>query len=90
MTGFSATDIEQAVYNIEEIRVVIRAPQSHMFQQGYNYCRKAAATTSIKDWMEKRLIPILDGQQAVVIDGNGQIPHGRTKIETVRQSYVKN
>lgn len=89
MPNVTATDIEQAVFSIEEIRIVIRAPRSYLFQRGYDYERKAAGTTSIKGWMETRLQPILEGQQAVVIDGNGQIPHGRTKIETVRQSYAK-
>lgn len=87
--GVSATDIEQAVYDTDEIRIVIRAPQGQKFPEGYKYQRKAASTTNVKDWLESRILPLLGNCQAVVIDGNGQIPHGRTKLETVRQSYVK-
>jgi len=36
-----------------------------------------------------RLKPIIGEDEATIIDGNGNTPHGRTNIETVRNSYIR-
>ncbi|MEG2164628.1 MAG: hypothetical protein RRY55_09175 [Bacteroidales bacterium] len=80
--------MEREIFEIEEIRVVIRAEKSKLFDN-YSYQRKAAGNTSITDWYNTRLKPLISAYEATVIDGNGNVPHGRTNIETVRDSYVK-
>ena len=84
----SATDLESEIFEKEEIRVVIRCPKNEQFSD-YNYERKSAATTSINDWYNKRLKPILGEYDADIIDGYGTHPHGRTGIENVRTSYTQ-
>lgn len=88
MSKVNTRELEQQIFDKEEIRVVIRSPKNTMFEE-YNYDRKAAVTTSISDWLSTRLKPIIGASEAEVIDGHGNIPHGRTQIENVRNSYVE-
>lgn len=89
MRKISTTDLERQIFEKEEIKVVIRAAKNTMFNE-YAYDRKASTSTSITDWYNTRLKPIIgDDYDADVIDGYGTNPHGRTKIETVRNSYSK-
>jgi hypothetical protein len=84
----TASEIEQAVFDLEEIRIVIRA--SLRTQLGdFNYSRKAAGNSSITEWLEQRIHPIITGNQVVVVDGSGALPHGRTKLEKLRASYER-
>jgi hypothetical protein len=84
----TALEIEQAVFELEEIRIVIRAPANGNFEP-YQYTRKAAENASIAEWLEQRVKPIINGHGVVVVDGNGNIPHGRTRLSTLRASYEK-
>lgn len=79
-------ELEDKVWTLEGVRVVVRAPQSDLVDD-YNYKRKISATSSISDWGNGRLKPLLDGRDFYVIDGSGTRPHGRTNMETVRESY---
>ena len=79
--------IERQVFELEEIRVVIRAPKNELLD-AYNYLRKTPASTSVTEWYSNRLKPLLGNYEAEIIDGRGNIPHGRTNIETVRNSYA--
>ena len=89
MAKISATDLERQIFEKEEIKVVIRAKKNTEFDE-YNFDRKASVNTSITDWYNTRLKPILgENYDADIIDGFGNNPHGRTKIENVRNSYAK-
>lgn len=79
-------ELEDKIWTIEGIRVVVRAPQSDLVDD-YNYQRKISASASITDWGNGRLKPILDGKDYYVVDGSGTRPHGRTNMDTVRESY---
>ena len=90
MAKVSASDLERQIYEKEEIKVVLRCKKSCAFDS-YDYKRKAASNTSIKDWAETRLCPIIgEDTEYEIINGAGQSPHGRTNIETVRNSYREN
>lgn len=88
MNYISATELERQIFELEEIRVVIRNNKATQYSN-YNYTRKAASNTSITDWYLTRLKPIIGEDEATIIDGNGNTPHGRTNIETVRNSYIR-
>ena len=89
MNLVSAAELERQIFELEEIRVVIRSNKLTPKYEGYNYSRKASSSTSITDWYHTRLKPIIGEDEATIIDGNGNNPHGRTNIETVRNSYVR-
>lgn len=89
ISKISATDLERQIFEKEEIRVVIRVRKNEEFEE-YAYDRKAASNTSMTDWYNNRLKPILgDKYDADIIDGYGNNPHGRTKFEKVRNSYAE-
>lgn len=89
MSKITASELEKKIYELEEVRVIIRANKNMEFED-YDYSRKAASNTSISEWLNTRVRPLLDEDvQVDVIDGSGNNPHGRTNIENVRISYVK-
>lgn len=89
MSKISAAELERQIFELEEIRVVIRGQKSEQKYEFYNYARKASNNTSVSDWYSTRLKPIIRTDDATIIDGSGNIPHGRTNIETVRNSYIR-
>jgi hypothetical protein len=80
-------EIEQAVFDLEEVRIVIRAPKREALND-FDYDRKAAGNTSITDWLDQRIRPLVGDHQVVVVDGTGALPHGRTKMDKLRASYA--
>jgi hypothetical protein len=84
----SATEFEAKVLEKEEIVIKIRAPANTQVQD-FTYDRKAAGTTSITDWLDGRIKPLLNKNEVVIIAGDYASPHGRTKIDTVRKGYEK-
>lgn len=87
MSGITARALEEQIFDKEEIRVVIRDAGTSSFSD-YPYSNRASVNTSLSDWKEKRLRPIIGDLEAVIINGEGLIPHGLTSIEKVRKSYV--
>ena len=81
-------EFEQAVLDIEEVVIRIRAPQAERVDE-YDYERRAAGSTTVTNWLETRIVPRLKGHQVSIVDGNGQTPHGRTKLETLRSTYER-
>lgn len=83
-----AVEIEEAVFALEEVRIVIRCnPRADLGD--YQYTRRAAGNSSVTEWLEQRIVPIVDGHQVVVINGQGEIPHGRTRMERLRSTYTE-
>ena len=83
-----ASELERQIFEVEEVRVIIRAPRSSTFPP-YPYQRKSSSSTSVSDWLEQRIKPLLGEIQVDVIKGDGNCPHGRTNMETLRNSYAK-
>jgi hypothetical protein len=81
-------EIEHAVFELEEVRIVIRAPVREGLSD-FDYDRKAAGNTSITDWLDQRIKPLIGQHQVVVVDGTGALPHGRTKMDRLRDSYSR-
>ena len=86
MSKVSASELERQIFEKEEIKVVIRAPRSQMFNS-YDFQRKSASNTSISEWLETRIKPLLEDSEIEIIKGDGSSPHGRTNIENVRNIY---
>lgn len=82
----SINDFEQRVLELEQVRIVIRAPVGARVP-AYPYTRQAAGSAQVNEWLEARVRPLTGDQQVIVIDGSGVHPHGRTKMETLRSSY---
>ncbi|OEE65839.1 hypothetical protein A1OO_08505 [Enterovibrio norvegicus FF-33] len=83
----SVADFEAKVLALEEVVIRVRAPRAAMVED-YNYARKAAGSSSVTEWLQNRIWPCIDGFEVEVIAGNHTAPHGRTKLDTLRATYV--
>jgi hypothetical protein len=55
---------------------------------GYShYRRRAADTSTVRDWIERRFKPRYPGYDIVVFTGDGTRAHGNTRLQTVRSTY---
>jgi hypothetical protein len=79
-------ELEQAVFDRDEVRIVVRARRGTQLGD-YNYARKAAGAATLAHWLGQRVTPLLAGHEVVVIDGWGTRPNGRTKLINLRASY---
>jgi hypothetical protein len=86
--SISVAEFEAKVLEKEEILIRVRAMSSTQVDD-YNYDRKAAGNSSITDWLEGRIKPLLKNNEVAVIAGDYATPHGRTKLDTLRASYEK-
>lgn len=84
----SVAEFEAKVLEKEEIVIKVRAPAGTMVQD-YDYSRKASGAQSTTDWLEVRIKPCIEGHEITIIDGDYSTPHGRTKLETLRNSYER-
>ena len=81
-------DFERAVWEKENIRIVIRATENSQVGE-YTYANAADRNWRITQLIENRLKPFIGDGQVVVIQGDGTQPHGSVKLETLRASYGK-
>jgi hypothetical protein len=92
VTCSSVADIEQRIFELEEIRVVIRLPATYLLQV-YDYKRQYRGDGKISDWIKSRIHTItgdpLPRKYVTVINGNGQCVISSMQMETVRDSYTK-
>ena len=77
---------EEAVWEVEGIRVVVR-DVAYGEVLAYNYERAANKEWRINELLDKRVAGFVDGREVAVVTGDGQRPHGRTLLRTVRESY---
>ncbi len=82
----TVAEFEEQVRELEEVVIVIRAPVSAEVQ-AYDYGRKASGKTSVTEWLDTRVKDKINGLPYVVLGGEYSSVHGRTKLETLRQSY---
>lgn len=79
-------EIEDKIWEVEGIRVVIRGPENQAANV-YDYQNAAQETWSITKLIDSRIQPCVPGVEIMVIQGNGEEPHGRTLLKNVRGTY---
>jgi hypothetical protein len=82
------SEFEEQVFELEEVRIVVRAPRGGMVD-AYSYEKKASKTQQINDWLDMRVRPKIGDFEVVIVSGQGLHPHGRTKMDTLRDSYAE-
>ena len=55
--------------------------------RAYDYQRRAPYNMTVSEWIKTRFLPRYPGYTASVMLGNGAAAHGRTTLQTVRNSY---
>lgn len=83
-----ASEFEDKVWEVDGIRLVIRAPEKHTVED-YSWTNAADQGSSIKKYADKRIIPKIGGCEWLILNGDGEEPNGRTLLRTVRDSYKK-
>ena len=81
-------EFEDKVWEVEGIRIVIRANTKDSVT-AYNYQNAAQETWRVTQWLKNRIRPKLRNKQVALVEGNGEEPHGRTILRTLRKSYSR-
>lgn len=79
-------EFEDAVWAIEGVRIVIRS-RSNTEIDDYDYQRGAQDTWRISQLLENRIAPKIGSREVVALQGDGEQPHGRVILRTLRASY---
>lgn len=85
--GMTVQELEDKVWALERIRITVRAAAGTKVGH-YKYKNSAQASWRITELIEKRIAPLLKGQEVVVVMGDGAQPHGRTLLRSIRESYA--
>lgn len=83
-----AREFEDKVWEIEGIRIVLHA-KNDVIVKDYDYKKAADETWRITELGEKRIDKCLDGTTYSVIQGDGEEPHGRVILRTIKNAYKK-
>ena len=84
----TVAEFENAVWETEGIRIVIRA---HWDEQvgDWPYEKAAKGNFSVAKWFRTRVERRLGDRKASVIDGYGHEPHWGQQLSRVRRSYAE-
>lgn len=83
-----ARDFEDKVWEVEGIRIVLHAKHEAEVKD-YTYKKAGDESWRITELGEKRIEKCLDGITYSVIQGDGEEPHGRVILRTIRSGYRK-
>lgn len=80
------SEIENKAWTMDGIRIVIRVAES---KEAGNYSHKNAAqgSWSVTKYLDCRIKPLIGTHEVIVLLGDGEQPHGRTLLSSVRESY---
>ena len=80
-------EFEQKIFEIEGVRIVIRASSDTMIGN-YDYKRRYDQGNSINEWLKSRIFDNIEQFDVVVVDGTGALPNRKTHMGTLRDSYA--
>lgn len=79
-------EFEEKVWEVEGIRIVIRAASEENVSN-YTFKNSAQEGWRVTQLIEKRIQPKIGDYEAIIIQGDGEQPHGRVILRTVRRTY---
>jgi hypothetical protein len=82
-------ELEAKVWEQDGVRMIVR-DRSKLKTKEYGQVKAAQGSWSIKRFIRNRIEPLVKDKEVVIIDGNGNIPHGKTLLKKVRKSYKGN
>ncbi len=89
MSQITVSEFEQKVMDKEEIVIVLRAPLGAKVED-YDYERKATGDSSLTEWLDRRIRPLIGNIQVAVVAGDySKQVHGRTKLSNLRDGYSR-
>ena len=85
--SISVRDFEEAIWNLEGIRLLVRAPKDTRLLNAYGFERSANRDWTLNKWIQTRVEPIMWDFEVTIVDGRGAIPRANSRLQTVRDSY---
>jgi hypothetical protein len=82
----NVSDFEEKVWAIEGIRIVVRAASSTVVND-YDFKKAADESWRVTEWLDKRVRGCINGLEVAVIQGDGEEPHGKVILRTLRPGY---
>lgn len=81
-----ASEFEERVWAIEGIRIVLRTdPNTEVTE--YSYKKAADESWRVTELIEKRIAKHIDNIPHLVLQGDGEEPHGKVILRTIRKGY---
>ncbi len=77
---------EKTIWKLEGVRVVVRAPDTAVVGD-YKFKRRADKGMIVTSYLKGRITPSIGPYEAVVVCGDGSLPHSRTNLNRVRETY---
>ena len=81
-------DFEEAVWNLEGIRIVVRSPYGEEAED-YTYEKAAKGNQTLAAFIGLRIRPCVGERDVIAINGSGQVVNGGTHLGTIRRSYAE-
>jgi hypothetical protein len=85
-TTMKVRDFEERVWEIEQVRIVVHAANA-VDVEIYDYKNAAPEGWQISELSKKRIDKCIGKRTFTVVQGDGEEPHGRTVLRTIRKSY---
>lgn len=79
-------EFEQRVWQVDRMRIVIRAPVQATVDD-FNWTNRANQGMTVTEYIETRINVRIGDLEGIIIGGNGKQPRGNTLIGNVRLSY---
>lgn len=79
-------DFEKQVLELENFRVVVRAPENAQVEE-YRFKYKAADNMRISTFRSRRLVPRIGDHEVAVIHGDGRSAQDNMKLGNLRETW---
>ena len=81
-------EIENKAWSMDGVRIIIRAAENEDLGD-YTQRNAAQANWNVTKYIDTRIKPLIGDKEVIVLLGDGEQPHGRTLLSSVRDSYKK-
>lgn len=81
------SEFEEKVWRVEGIRIVLRASPESVVAD-YDYKNAADERWRVTELIEKRIASRINGISTMVLQGNGNEPHGGVLLKNIRKGYA--
>jgi hypothetical protein len=81
------SEFEDKVWTIEKVRIVLRVDPCTEVED-YDFKNAADESWRITELLDKRINPRINNIPVVVLQGDGEQPHGRVILRTLRGGYM--
>jgi hypothetical protein len=84
----NVTEFEQKVWEVDRLRVIVRAPNNATVQD-FTQRNAAGQGQRLTEYLEVRIYPRVAPYEVTIVRGDGSLPHRGTSVGNVRQSYIR-